>query len=121
MRRIGDLAAENAQRLAEIEVRDNGKLLAEMQGQLRYISDYWHYFAGLADKIEGSVVPIEKKGVLRVHAARAGGRRRCPDGMELAPHVLHDQMRPGARRWMHGRAQTLRIRVGQLAGIRRPD
>jgi (Z)-2-((N-methylformamido)methylene)-5-hydroxybutyrolactone dehydrogenase len=36
MRKLGDLVAANAERLAEIEVRDNGKLMAEMLGQLRY-------------------------------------------------------------------------------------
>ena len=60
MRRIGDLVAENAERLAEIEVRDNGKLMSEMLGQLRYHPEWWYYFAGLADKIEGGVVPIDK-------------------------------------------------------------
>src|SRR5690349_9171767 len=57
LRRLADLVAENGQRLAEIETKDNGKLLAEMIGQLKYISEYWHYYAGLADKIEGSYVP----------------------------------------------------------------
>lgn len=60
MRKLGDLIVENAQRLAELEVRDNGKLLAEMRGQLVAISDCWYYYAGLADKIEGSSIPIEK-------------------------------------------------------------
>lgn len=60
MRRIGDLVAQNAGRLAEIEVRDNGKLLAEMLGQLRYHPEWWYYFGGLVDKIEGGVPPIDK-------------------------------------------------------------
>ncbi len=60
LRRLADLIAENKQRLAEIEVRDNGKLLAEMQGQLNGLVDYWHYYAGLADKIQGSTIPLEK-------------------------------------------------------------
>ena len=60
MRRLGDLVAENADRLAEIEVRDNGKLMSEMAGQLKYHPEWWYYFAGLADKIEGSVIPIDK-------------------------------------------------------------
>ena len=60
MRRLGDLVAENAERLAEIEVRDNGKLFSEMAGQLKYHPEWWYYFAGLADKIEGSVIPIDK-------------------------------------------------------------
>lgn len=60
LRNIGDVIAANAQRLAEIEVRDNGKLLAEMQGQLGAISEVWYFYAGLADKIQGSTKPLEK-------------------------------------------------------------
>jgi len=60
LRRLGDLVAENAQHLAELEVRDNGKLIAEMGMQLKYIPQWYYYFAGLADKIEGAVLPIDK-------------------------------------------------------------
>jgi len=60
LRRLGDLVAENAQHLAEMEVRDNGKLIAEMGMQLRYIPQWYYYFAGLADKIQGAVLPIDK-------------------------------------------------------------
>jgi len=60
LRRLGDLVAENAQHLAEMEVRDNGKLIAEMGMQLKYIPQWYYYFAGLADKIEGAVLPIDK-------------------------------------------------------------
>lgn len=60
LRRLGDLVAANAQRLAEIEVTDNGKLMAEMHGQLRYIPQFYHYFAGLADKLQGAVLPCDK-------------------------------------------------------------
>ena len=60
--RLGDLIARDAQKLAEIEVQDNGKLLAEMQGQVNYVPQWFYYFGGLADKIEGSVIPLDKKG-----------------------------------------------------------
>jgi aldehyde dehydrogenase (NAD+) len=60
MWRLADLVAANAERLAEIEVRDNGKLLSEMRGQLNYHPEWWRYFGGLADKLEGGVVPIDK-------------------------------------------------------------
>ncbi|MER5435795.1 aldehyde dehydrogenase [Streptomyces sp. NPDC002588] len=63
MRNIGDVIAKNAQRLAEIEVRDNGKLFAEMSGQLASISACWYYYAGLADKIQGASIPAEKQNV----------------------------------------------------------
>jgi acyl-CoA reductase-like NAD-dependent aldehyde dehydrogenase len=63
LHRFGDLVAENAERLAELESRDNGKLITEMRGQLRYIPQWFYYFGGLADKIEGRVIPIDKPGV----------------------------------------------------------
>ena len=63
IRRLADLIAEDAARLAEIESTDNGKLIAEMRGQLNYVPQWYHYFGGLADKIEGSVIPIDKPGV----------------------------------------------------------
>lgn len=66
MRRIADKLSEpqNIATLSEIESRDNGKILAEMQGQLQALPDHWHYFAGLADKVEGSVLPIDKPDML---------------------------------------------------------
>jgi aldehyde dehydrogenase (NAD+) len=60
LRRLGDLITRDADRLAAIEVQDNGKLYAEMRGQVGYIPQWYHYFGGLADKIEGSVLPIDK-------------------------------------------------------------
>ena len=61
--RLGDLIAENAERLALLEVRDNGKLYVEMLGQLRYLPEWYRYFGGLADKVEGDVLPIDKPGM----------------------------------------------------------
>ena len=62
LRRLGDLIASDAAKLAATEVRDNGKLLAEMQGQLNYIPQWFHYYGGLADKVQGSTLPLDKKG-----------------------------------------------------------
>jgi len=50
--------------LAEIEVRDNGKLMTEMHAQTRYLGQWFRYFGGLADKIEGSVIPVDKPDML---------------------------------------------------------
>ena len=63
LRRFADLLAANADRLAEVETQDNGKLIAEMRGQLRYMPQWYYYFGGLADKVEGRVIPIDKPGV----------------------------------------------------------
>ena len=61
--RLADLIAANAERLAAIETRDNGKLITEMTAQLRYVPEWYRYFGGLADKIEGAVLPIDKPGM----------------------------------------------------------
>ncbi len=62
LRRLGDLVSKNARRLAEIEISDNGKLIAETEAMIRYIPQWYYYYGGLADKIEGSTVPLDKKG-----------------------------------------------------------
>jgi (Z)-2-((N-methylformamido)methylene)-5-hydroxybutyrolactone dehydrogenase len=64
LRKLADLIAAEADRLAEIETRDNGKLITEMRTQLRYIPQWFNYFGGLTDKIEGRVIPIDKPGMI---------------------------------------------------------
>lgn len=64
MLRLADLIEQNAAHLAEIEVRDNGKLIAEMGAQTRYLAEWYRYYGGLADKIEGAVIPTDKANVL---------------------------------------------------------
>ncbi|MBN3786616.1 aldehyde dehydrogenase [Burkholderia sp. Ac-20353] len=60
--RLADRLADEAARLAEVEVRDNGKLYAEMHAQLQYLPQWYRYYGGLADKIQGDVIPLDKKG-----------------------------------------------------------
>ncbi len=64
--RLAGLITEEAERLAEIEVRDNGKLMAEMGNQCRYMANWYAYYGGLADKVEGHVPPIDKPGVVNM-------------------------------------------------------
>ncbi|MFE1046070.1 aldehyde dehydrogenase [Streptomyces olivaceus] len=64
LRRLGELLAENADELALMESRDNGKLLREMRGQLAALPEYYHYYAGLADKIHGATIPASDPRVL---------------------------------------------------------
>lgn len=58
--RLAELIEENAQDLGRLETTDSGKLLAETSTQTAYVGDYYRYYAGLADKIEGAVLPIDK-------------------------------------------------------------
>src|SRR5256714_7871041 len=64
MRRLGDLIARDADRLAVIQTRDTGKLLREMRGQLGTIPQWFSYFSGLADKLEGTTIPGDKPNFL---------------------------------------------------------
>jgi len=57
LRRLADLITANAERLARLEVNDSGKLYREMLGQLNGLGGWYHYYAGLADKIEGQQIP----------------------------------------------------------------
>ena len=57
MRACGDAIAANAERLARLEVQDSGKLLREMLGQLKALPQWYYYFSGLADKLEGRTIP----------------------------------------------------------------
>ncbi|GLR65506.1 betaine-aldehyde dehydrogenase [Acidocella aquatica] len=60
LRRLGDLLSEAAPRLAALETRDTGKIIRETGGQIAYIAQYYHYYAGLADKFAGQHVPVDK-------------------------------------------------------------
>ena len=60
LRLIGEQLRANAEHLGKIETIDTGKLYRETKTQANYIAEYYDYFAGLADKIEGTVVPIDK-------------------------------------------------------------
>ena len=58
--RLADLIAEHAPTLAALETRDTGKIIRETSAQIAYVADYYRYYAGLADKIEGAHLPIDK-------------------------------------------------------------
>src|SRR5215470_8010556 len=60
MHRLADLVERDADRLAELESRDSGKLLREFAGQMRAIPAWLRYFAGWADKLMGESIPSDK-------------------------------------------------------------
>ncbi len=75
--RLADLILENCDRLSDAETADNGKLIVEMSTQVRYLAEWFRYFGGLADKIEGRVLPIDKAGMFTY-------TRRVPLGVVAA-------------------------------------
>ncbi len=60
LRNLADLLAENSEALGRTECVDTGKLFSETRWQAKYIADFFHYFAGCADKIHGETLPIDK-------------------------------------------------------------
>jgi len=77
LRRLGDLISGQAEALARTEVRDNGKLYAEMRAQLNAVSHMAHYYAGLADKVEGSLPPPDRAGMFNYTRREAVGVVVC--------------------------------------------
>lgn len=63
LRALADRLEQAAADLAQVETRDNGKLIAETGGQTRYLPAWFRYYAGLAENLEGRVIPIDKPDV----------------------------------------------------------
>ena len=85
LRTIGNQLRENAELLGKIETIDTGKLYRETKKQANYIAEYYDYYAGLADKVEGTVLPIDKPNI---HAITT----RIPIGVIVAIVPWNSQM-----------------------------
>jgi (Z)-2-((N-methylformamido)methylene)-5-hydroxybutyrolactone dehydrogenase len=60
MRRLAEVIADRATEVGVVESLDNGKLLREMDGQLKGLPAYYEYFAGAADKLHGDTIPSDR-------------------------------------------------------------
>ena len=60
LRKLADLLADHSEELGRSETVDTGKMLKETRWQAKYIAEFFHYNAGLADKIHGDTMPIDK-------------------------------------------------------------
>lgn len=58
--RLADLLEQHAPELARLETLDTGKIIRETQAQIAYVAEYYRYYAGIADKMSGSVLAIDK-------------------------------------------------------------
>jgi aldehyde dehydrogenase (NAD+) len=69
LRRLAELIEANQERLSYMEVRDNGKLLREMSGQVINLRNHYEWFAGAAERIAGEVLSSAKSTytVLQLH------------------------------------------------------
>lgn len=66
LRRFADVIAEHAEELADVQVRENGKLRREMVGQMRLLPDHFHYYAGLAQTHGGRTNPVHLPGMMNL-------------------------------------------------------
>jgi acyl-CoA reductase-like NAD-dependent aldehyde dehydrogenase len=60
----GEKIAQHSEEIARLESTQNGKLLSEMKAQANVVKEWLYYFGGLADKVEGRVIPLERQSVL---------------------------------------------------------
>ena len=58
--KLADLVEQNADELARLETLDSGKIIRETRSQIAYVAEYYRYYAGLADKLEGRTLAIDK-------------------------------------------------------------
>ena len=64
LRRLADLLAAKSEELGRTETIDTGKMLKETRWQAKYIAEFFHFYAGAADKVMGSTLPIDKPDML---------------------------------------------------------
>jgi acyl-CoA reductase-like NAD-dependent aldehyde dehydrogenase len=62
--RLADAIDADAERLAALETRENGKLHREMVAQMKLVPKWLRYFAGQADKIEGTTIPLDRSSIV---------------------------------------------------------
>ena len=64
MHNLADAMERDADRLGEMESRDNGKLVRETTTQARFSARNYRYFAGYADKLYGKSIPLDDRDKL---------------------------------------------------------
>ena len=85
LKAIGNKLRDNAELLGKVETIDTGKLFRETNKQANYIAEYYDYYAGLADKVEGTVLPIDKPNIQAITT-------RIPIGVVAAIVPWNSQM-----------------------------
>lgn len=60
LRSLAEIMKTKSESLGKTETIDTGKLFTETRWQAAYLSNYYHYYAGLADKYHGETLPIDK-------------------------------------------------------------
>jgi len=58
--RLADLILDRIEDLVEVESRDNGKSRNELRVSLRSMASWYRYYGGMADKVVGEVIPVDR-------------------------------------------------------------
>lgn len=114
LRKLGDLIADNKEQLAQLESRDNGKLIRETRGQVGYLPEFFHYTAGLADKLEGGTLPLDKPDLFAYTVHEPMG---VVAGIILEQPAVPDRHQAGTSTgcWQHHRPQAFGTRLRHRA------
>ena len=117
MRRIAELIEKHAEHLGQIEVRDNGKLISEMAAQTKYMPEWFYYYGGLADKIQGAVVPVDRPDHFNYILQGAGRRVRVHHAVELAADAGGLEAGAGAGGRLHRGHQAVGVHLRLAARV----
>jgi acyl-CoA reductase-like NAD-dependent aldehyde dehydrogenase len=63
LHRLAELIARDAPELARLETQDTGKVIRETLAQIGYVAEYYRYYGGLADKVQGAHLPVDKADI----------------------------------------------------------
>ncbi len=63
LNRLANLLDRDAQRMGELETRDNGKVIRETVTQMHFAARQYRFYAGYADKLWGNVIPLDQRDV----------------------------------------------------------
>ena len=56
---FADLLQQHGGETAQVETADNGRPIRETRAQAGIVAKWYRYFGGMADKVEGSTIPVE--------------------------------------------------------------
>ena len=63
LRRLGDVIIDHAKELADVQVRENGKLIREVADQATALAKHCYYFAGVAEAPIGQTLAVSIPGM----------------------------------------------------------
>ncbi|SLK17172.1 aldehyde dehydrogenase, partial [Arthrobacter sp. P2b] len=73
MRALGEAIRRDAEQLAQWESTDNGKVIRETRTQMQFLARNLDFFAGSADKLFGSSIPLDNPRILDYTVRRPYG------------------------------------------------